>query len=187
MMRRYLGEAERAVYEALTPRRKRSWLLGRIAAKDAARRALWARGERAVFPVEIGVVNDPTTGAPSLVGPRAAGLHVSLAHKDDVAVAIVSAVREVGIDVEKIEPRSEQLAGVALTAGELALGADRPRDEWFVRLWTAKEAVAKERRTGMSGPKALEVTRVAGDTLWIGDTRVETVREGEHIIAWTEP
>jgi acyl transferase domain-containing protein/phosphopantetheinyl transferase len=187
MMRRYLGEAERAVFEALTPRRKRSWLLGRIAAKDAVRRHLWASGERAVFPVEIGVTNDPATGAPSLAGARAAGLHVSLAHKDDVAVAIVSPARAVGIDVEKIEPRSEQLGNVALTPAELALGADRPRDEWFVRLWTAKEAVAKARRTGMTDPRALEVTRVSGDELWIGDTRVHTVREGEHIIAWTDP
>jgi phosphopantetheinyl transferase len=186
LMRRYLGDAERATYEALTPRRKRSWLLGRIAAKDAVRRHLWARGERAVFPVEIGVTNDPETGAPSLVGPRTAGLRISLAHKDDLAVAIVGVGREVGIDVEKIEPRSERLGTVAMTDAERALGAGRPADEWFVRVWTAKEAVAKARRTGITDPRALEVTAVDGDVLTIGEHRVRTVRDGDHVVGWTE-
>ena len=39
VMRRYLNAVERAEYEARNPRARRAWLLGRIAAKDAARSA----------------------------------------------------------------------------------------------------------------------------------------------------
>jgi len=49
IMRRYLNAAERGEYEALNPRTQRQWLLGRMAAKDAVRRWLWARG--LYFPV----------------------------------------------------------------------------------------------------------------------------------------
>jgi phosphopantetheinyl transferase len=110
---------------------------------------------------------------------------VSVAHKDDVAVAMVGVGRDVGIDVERVEPRSANLGGVAFTDRELALGGGFPRDEWIVRLWTAKEAVAKQRRTGMTDPRRLEVTAVAGDRLTIDGQTVATTRDGDHVIAWT--
>jgi acyl transferase domain-containing protein/phosphopantetheinyl transferase (holo-ACP synthase) len=184
MMRRYLGEAERALYDTLPPQGKRAWLLGRIALKDAVRLRAWERGERAMFPAEISVENE-ASGAPLVRGPHTAGLRASVAHKEDVAVAIVGDGVPVGIDVERVEPRSESLAGVAFTERELALGAGRPRDEWTVRLWAAKEAVAKARGTGMTDPRRFEVTAVDGDRLSIGDMVVDTIREGDHVIAWT--
>src|SRR5438094_9899101 len=50
LARRFLGEAERAEYERQTPRRQRSWLAGRIAAKDAVRDLLWRLGHGPLFP-----------------------------------------------------------------------------------------------------------------------------------------
>jgi acyl transferase domain-containing protein len=60
MMRRYLNAAERAEYERDNPLQQRRWLLGRIAAKDAARRELWARGAGPVYPCELTVTETAT-------------------------------------------------------------------------------------------------------------------------------
>ncbi|MBO2455812.1 polyketide synthase dehydratase domain-containing protein [Actinomadura barringtoniae] len=78
VMRRYLGAAERTEYEALTPRAQQSWLLGRMAIKDAVRHARWARGDGPVFPAEIRVADDLSV----------AGARVRLERSDDdLAVA----------------------------------------------------------------------------------------------------
>jgi len=55
-----IGERERAAYERQTPRRQRSWLAGRIAAKDAVRDLLWKRGSGPLFPVEVEIDNEPS-------------------------------------------------------------------------------------------------------------------------------
>src|SRR5690606_10636516 len=64
--RRYLTESEREIYDGLAPRRRRQWLNGRVAAKDAVRRYLRERGliER-MFPQEIRIEN-ADSGAPRL-------------------------------------------------------------------------------------------------------------------------
>jgi phosphopantetheinyl transferase len=183
MMRRYLGERERAAFDQIGARKKRGWLLGRIAVKDACRHFLWQRGEGAMFPVEVQVANEPS-GVP-FATVRGRRLHVSVAHKDDLAVAIVSDTNDVGIDLERIEARADTFAGVAFTPAELALGAGRPRDEWQTRLWAAKEAVGKARGTGLGDPRRVVVSAVDGDRLTIDEAVVETRRDGDYIIAWT--
>ncbi|GAB3281440.1 hypothetical protein GCM10027456_74700 [Kineosporia babensis] len=58
VMRNHLSSAERAEFEALSPVRRRGWLLERIAAKDAVRHLLWSAGQNdpaPVFPAEIRV------------------------------------------------------------------------------------------------------------------------------------
>jgi phosphopantetheinyl transferase (holo-ACP synthase) len=179
MMRRYLGERERAHHEEVGLRGRRGWLLGRIAIKDAVRLHRWRRGEGAIFPVEIEVRNEPS-GRPVVDG----GLHVSVAHKDDRAVAIARE-HAVGIDLERIEPRAETFAAIAFTETELALGDGS--DEWLTRLWAAKEAAAKQLGTGITDPKRFVVTARDGDRMWIGDRAIDTRREGDYIIAWTSP
>jgi phosphopantetheinyl transferase len=181
IMRRYLGERERAAFAALDPRRQRGWLLGRIAIKDAVRRHLWDGGAGALFPVEIEVGHAPD-GRPVVNVP---GLTVSVAHKADRAVALVGEGRAGGIELERIEPRPEGFAGVAFTPAELALGAGRDADAWQTRLWTAKEALGKARGTGVTAPRRLDVTAVDGDRLVIDGKPIETRREGDHIVAWT--
>ena len=178
MMRRYLGERERAAHDALGPRGRRGWLLGRIAAKDAVRLELWRAGKRPIWPVEIAIDND-AQGRPFVVGRD---LAISIAHKDDVAVAIVGEGCDVGIDVERIAPRTGAFADIAYTPAELALGSG---DEWLTRLWAAKEAVAKARGTGITDPKQFEVRAKDGDRLAIGEYTVDTARDGDHVIAWT--
>jgi phosphopantetheinyl transferase (holo-ACP synthase) len=176
--RRFLGERERAAYDAQTPRNQRAWLSGRIAAKDALRRLAGLPR----FPVEIELASD-AEGRPVVVSP--AGLRVSIAHKEDVAVALATADgRAPGIDVELVAPRDAAFASAAFTAAELALVAPSDdRDEQLTRMWAAKEAAGKARGTG--APHMITIIDRAGERLLAAGLWVETRREGGHIIAWT--
>jgi len=58
-VRKYLNTAELADYERCSPRERRQWLLGRIAAKDAVRSWLWENGWGPLFPAEIGIHTGP--------------------------------------------------------------------------------------------------------------------------------
>jgi phosphopantetheinyl transferase len=184
MMRRYLGERERIAHEQVGLRGRRGWLLGRIAIKDAVRQHLWRRDAKPIWPVEIEVGNDPS-GRPTVTTTHAVDLRVSVSHKDELAVAIVADGCDVGIDIERIAPRSDAFTGIAFTPGELALGGDRDLDEWLTRVWAAKEAVGKARGTGVTNPKQLEVRAADGDRLTIEHDIVDTRREGDYVIAWT--
>src|SRR5262249_21066817 len=88
--RRYLTTAEQAGLNALTPKRQRSFLLGRIAIKDAVRQWLASRGAGVLYPAQVGIDHDPS-GRPvvTLAGPiggRPADAwtppFISLSHKD---------------------------------------------------------------------------------------------------------
>jgi phosphopantetheinyl transferase len=187
MMRRYLGERERATHEQIGLRGRRGWLLGRIAAKDAVRQHLWARGGGAMFPAEVELSNEPSGQPVVALAGRAepSALAVSISHKDDAAVAIVGDGEDVGIDLERIAPRTGAFADLAFTPAERALAEARGGDEGMARLWAAKEAVAKLRGTGLTDPKKLEVRAAGGDRLAIGRDLVETARHGDHVVAWT--
>lgn len=120
VMRRYLGAAERAVYERLSPRARAPWLLGRIAAKDALRQLLWDGGAGPVFPVEVAVGNDPA-GRPVARSPLTRGFRLSIAHKDRIAVALAHRDRPVGIDVEQVTADPDALIRIALGSAEVRL------------------------------------------------------------------
>jgi acyl transferase domain-containing protein len=176
LARRFLGERERALYEAQGPRHQRAWLSGRVAAKDAIRSLLGGQ----IFPVEIEVLADET-GRPIVNRD----VKVSIAHKDELAVAIASTTGAPGIDVERIEPRPPSFADVAFDPAELALIAGEPQDEWWTRLWSAKEAAGKARGTGLGGnPRKLRVIDRAGERLLVDGIWVATRRDGDHVVAW---
>ncbi|HET6949933.1 MAG TPA: 4'-phosphopantetheinyl transferase superfamily protein [Acidimicrobiales bacterium] len=183
-LRGYLVDAERLAYRGLTPRAQRSWALGRVAAKDAVRLWLAARGEPRLAPHAVRMWNEPN-GRPRAAVDGAPPLHVSLAHRGDIAVAAVGE-DVAGIDVERIEPRDRSFVSVALTTAEVDLrpATGWPPDEWVTRLWTVKEAVAKARGTGLGGrPRAFVVGEVDGDWARIGDHWVHTAREGDVLVS----
>ena len=102
-----------------------------------------------------------------------------------IAVAIAAEGVDVGIDVEPVEPRSEQFSAIAFTPAELALLPER-NDEWLTRLWCAKEAAGKARGTGLEGaPQKLELTRVDGEAMLIENRLVQTMLLDEYVVAWT--
>jgi phosphopantetheine--protein transferase-like protein len=106
-----------------------------------------------------------------------------------------------GIDVEEVAPRSQSTVEAALGPAELALFAGLPGDpeRWFARFWTAKEAVAKLRGTGLRGePRDFEVVaaapgeltvRAAGHDYRVCCADVENLPGApprRYVVAWTE-
>jgi len=155
-----LSRAERLAWRALgAPKRRREWLSGRVAAKDAVRHHLLATRGITLFPADIEITPDQH-GRPQ---PRGAvlerlgvALSVSIAHTDGVAMAIAAEpARGIGIDVERIDRRRGEFERAAFTPDELRLlGPDdggTARRERGLRLWCAKEAVAKAIGRGLMG------------------------------------
>ncbi|MFJ4780066.1 beta-ketoacyl synthase N-terminal-like domain-containing protein [Streptomyces sp. NPDC088762] len=201
VMRRYLGAAERAVYERLSPRARAPWLLGRIAAKDALRHLLWDAGAGPVFPAEVPIGNDPA-GRPVAEGPLARGHRLTIAHKDRIAVALAHPHRAVGIDVEPVTADPDALIRIALAPDELRLAeALSARDATglpaaLTALWCAKEAAAKAAGSGLGGrPRewrvsgdpdsgGLLVRSPDGHPYAIGTTLLGSAPL-DHVVAWT--
>ncbi|HXI03211.1 MAG TPA: 4'-phosphopantetheinyl transferase superfamily protein, partial [Candidatus Saccharimonadales bacterium] len=174
-----LSRAERERWRALklpAPRRL-EWLLGRVAAKEAARRLLEDRWGLRPPPAEIEIRKDPE-GRPFLQGRWIsrvdAPLTLSLSHSGGLAVAVagIAAGREapvasahgIGVDVETIGRTNGEFAGAAFSPEEQSLFADlgeREREEWALRCWCAKEAVAKALGSGFMGnPRNLVAQRL---------------------------
>ncbi|WP_435603960.1 beta-ketoacyl synthase N-terminal-like domain-containing protein [Streptomyces sp. bgisy130] len=205
VMRRYLGAAERARYEGCAPRARAPWLLGRIAAKDAVRELLWESGAGPVFPAEIRIGTDGH-GRPCPEGPLAHGLHLTLAHKDRLAVALAHRSGPVGIDIERVTDDPQALERIALSPAERRLADDlharhapghTGRAYWLTALWCAKQAAAKAAGGG-PGRRPLEwaVTPAPGGALRVvsPDGRPHLVHldsvddlSGRHVVAWTGP
>jgi len=198
-VRSILGADAAAEYDRMAATRKKAWMLGRIAAKDAVRFRQWDAGHTDVYPVELTIGNLPS-GQPFVEVRPGRGLvdsALSLAHTEEVAVAISGpAGAEVGIDVVEIAPRDESTIRYALTESETAqLEADPDRQ--FARIWAAKEAVGKALGTGLGGaPRRFEVALDQG-TVTVGDRTfpvawraIENPPElppRRYVVAWTSP
>ncbi len=182
LARRYLGARERAVFEALPPRRQGPWLDGRIAAKDAIRRLLWSEGAGPLFPGEIELEND-AAGRPRVRGGAGRDVAISLAHVEGAAVARAVRGAPAGIDLERPAPRPEGFAALVLGEDERRLLPEG--DEWLARAWTAKEALAKARGEGLRGdPRRLPIQERDGERLRIDGSWVRTVHDEPFLIAW---
>jgi phosphopantetheinyl transferase len=165
-----LGRAERAAWHLLTgARRRREWLMGRVAAKDAVRLHLLATRGLRVFSADIEIVAD-RFGRPepagALLARLGAALSVSIAHTDGIAMALAAEPpRGIGIDIERLDRRRGDYERAAFNDEERALlgaAADATRPERALRLWCAKEAVAKAIGRGMMG-SPLNLERRGGD------------------------
>jgi phosphopantetheinyl transferase len=185
---RMLNQPSLREYEALPPRRKRHWLNGRIAAKDAVRHYLWRKhGHRALFPKELAISNAPSGQPrvqPHITAPYAQPLHISISHKGRLAAAI-AASRPVGIDVETIEARSDSFLALAFSPGELELLPGHAREEWIARAWAAKEVVGKVAGTGLMGnPRAFRLEAIRQQRICVNGLWVDTLKRENDVIAW---
>lgn len=164
-----LSQREREQWHSLrTPEPRRlEWLLGRVVAKDAVRQYLAQCYGMLLCPADIEILPD-SDGRPVAQGAwtdrvsRVPGL--SLSHAGGVAVAVVGDVdggAGVGIDIERVGRMNENMEALAFTPQErelLATVHGGENDNWPLRLWCAKEAVAKALGQGMvGGPQALVV------------------------------
>ncbi|PYP99451.1 MAG: hypothetical protein DMF82_24835 [Acidobacteria bacterium] len=92
---------------------------------------------------------------------------LSLSHAGGVAVAVVgdgAAAAGVGVDLEqagRLKDGAEELAFTSAEQALLAGVADGRQESWPLRLWCAKEAVAKALGLGLvAGPRALVADRL---------------------------
>jgi len=155
-----LSRSEREVWHNLRfpPPRRIEWLLGRIAAKDALRDCLQKNYGLSLCPADVEIQADEH-GRPVVQGPwSAGGPHmplVSIAHCGGTAVAVAGPGRPgtgVGVDIERIDRMSAEAKRLAFSKQEQELLnslSQGETDEWPLRVWCAKEAVAKALGYGM--------------------------------------
>jgi phosphopantetheinyl transferase len=155
-----LSTAERKAFTGmkLVPVPAASWLLGRIAAKDAVRMRAGLEVGLADVEVRPDIHGRPEASCAGRPGPL-----VSLAHTGFAAVAAAAdraALAGVGIDIEAIAPLAAGLKEDAFTAREREIiAAAEPGDLGYLAAWGVKEAVGKALGRGVvGGPLALEVT-----------------------------
>lgn len=185
--RRYLTAREWEAFLDLPERRKEDWLAGRVAAKDAVRHLLWQRGWGPLWPIEVEIPAG-ADGAPEVRAPGGLDLRVSISHKQGRAVAMVAEGIDPGVDLETVESRPPELDRSAFTERERGWLSERPeaeRDGWRARLWAAKEAAAKRRRTGLKDPRRMEIESMDEECIDVGGTLVATRIEDGCAIAWT--
>jgi 4'-phosphopantetheinyl transferase len=142
----FLAPVEREEYRALAAdRRRRSWLLGRSAAKRAAAAYLGAADLRAM------VIARGVFGQPLLRVAEADAPGLSISHAGPLAVAVAHpAGHPLAVDYEEIRASQGDAIASQLTPRELAwAGRDHPR---LTALWTAKEALSKALRCGLTTP-----------------------------------
>ena len=92
--------------------------------------------------------NDAPKGKPRLVNPVHSSLRFNLSHSDKLALIAIACGREVGIDVERIDPNCdfESIAHQFFTPAEQAALRASPgheRRNTFFQFWTCKESVLK--------------------------------------------
>lgn len=141
---------EEAYYKTLKfEKRKRSYLIGRYAAKQAIGAFVQEKNLRSIL-VEQGVFNQPIVRC----GVEH-NIQVSITHCDELGAAIAfSEAHPMGIDLQEINANRRDLMESQATEGEKKIMTmlSRPYDMFLTLLWTAKEALSKVLRTGMMTP-----------------------------------
>ncbi len=185
ILKRYFNQTEKKHHNSLLPNKQKEWIISRVAVKDAVRAVLEKTKSETCFPIEFELKSDANQ-KPYVEGSLTSGIHISLAHKKTHAVGIATYDKPVGIDIERIEERSEGFQELAFSRHERQLLADKDQVEWPTRFWVAKEAYGKSLGVGLSGnPKTHCVEEIIGDTLRIQNTIIKTIKHENFIIGWT--
>jgi 4'-phosphopantetheinyl transferase len=87
--------------------------------------------------------------------PAVDGVYFNLSHSDRLALYAVSCTREVGVDIERIDPAfaDEQIPEQFFSPAEVQILRSLPKElqtEAFFNCWTRKEAYVKARGLGLS-------------------------------------
>lgn len=174
--RMILGREERRLFRELKtpPRETTSWLMGRIAAKDAVR----LRAGRPMYLADVAILPDEF-GRPHVRLSTSDAPHVSISHKAFEAVAVAAGAgsfRGVGIDMELTKPMPAELVEDSFTSAErklleaAAAATGEAAELWYLSGWAAKEALGKALGRGViGGPRtvAIQAIDAARGTLWM--------------------
>ncbi|MFQ5677392.1 MAG: 4'-phosphopantetheinyl transferase superfamily protein, partial [bacterium] len=157
-----LTPSEREVWANLkgVMKRRMEWMMGRVAAKDAVRILLKDKADLDLSPAEIEISTDKYGRpiiSPGFVEKVNCQLIVSITHSRGRAMAIAGekdSDHGIGIDMEYLDRDLDGIKKGALSPQELILLSSvcaSLQDEWILRMWCAKEAVAKALGRGMAG------------------------------------
>ena len=207
-----LSRRERKAFAELRgpEHRQIEWLSGRTAAKDAIRGFVKQQYGLALLPADIEIFQDEQ-GRPMVHGSWLQQLpvapEVSLSHTEGIAVALAGDGkhgRRLGIDIQLIRDLKPDFETLALTTDEQRLLNTVPqpiRAEWLVRLWCAKEAIAKALGFGLiEGPLSVRILSLDTQTGMVGASpagrlaemvpeaagrklSAYTAREGRYVVA----
>lgn len=162
--------------------RREEWLMGRLAAKDAARDWFRLRGSTALAPADLEITSD-TAGRPRMRCAAAAmpAPSISIAHSRGHAYAVASDPGvALGIDYQRFEHlRLDALMRGAFNAQErewLDASHETENLRRAAALWAAKEAAAKAAGTGLAGGPLAWVVVAARLDRRAGDPTVARVR-----------
>lgn len=199
LARWYLHLEEFEEFRALKrfAKRRRDWLLGRVAAKDAVRTWLGDKtGNRELHPAAFAIARED--GGTLRVKHLAAGLpcpSLSISHSNGSALGVAHH-DSVGVDLERVVPRERSFLETFTREDEREWIGDllaQNGDEAMTRLWCAKEAVSKSCGVGLlAAPGRFRLTGIRADGIFDildqenGCThRVHTRRTGDWIVALT--
>jgi 4'-phosphopantetheinyl transferase len=164
-----LHESEHKRYdEILSLKRKKSFLFGRYAAK----KALAEFCNISKLP-EISIVNG-VFGQPVIHHRDIKNIQISIAHTDKMAAAIVFQEEyPMALDIEEIDECRSDFVKSQFTKDELNLSknfSDSEQNIFNLVLWTAKEALAKVVKVGLTVPLVvLEIETIAKDIINNGE------------------
>ncbi|WP_443945527.1 beta-ketoacyl synthase N-terminal-like domain-containing protein [Pedobacter sp. AW1-32] len=185
ILKRYFNQTEKQHHQNLLPNKRRTWMISRVAAKDAIRHLLNTQKQQACYPITFEIYSDEYR-KPYVKGGLTEGIQLSIAHKGTDAVATAKFDAPVGIDIELIEERSPAFFDLVFNDVELALLKGRDQKEWATRFWVAKEAYGKYLGKGLQGnPKAYTVSAADGELLTIKGINIQTIKHQNYIIGWT--
>lgn len=184
---------ERAYLDSLRfDRRRASYLLGRVAAKQAISRLEEGVGMDAVF-IDSGIFQFPVVKSKFL-----SNVQVSITHCDDLGLAVAFPEdHPLAVDIEKIDATQAEAFESQLTTEELRLIAQVEPEPLIgcVTVWTIKEALSKVLKTGfMIDFKALEIQSLeksghcyTSEFIHCGQYKAVSCRHGDYICSIVLP
>lgn len=156
---KYLHSKELEYFTTLKfERRIISYLAGRYAGKRAVASFLGEENYSQVY-IESGIFNQPI-----VIHPNRSNIQLSITHCDYIGAAITfPETLPMGIDIERISSDGDAVLETQMTIREKELIQSSTYSETagLTLLWTAKEALSKILKTGITTPfKVFEVSRI---------------------------
>ncbi len=188
----FLSAAERGRLAGMRfAKRRRSWLLGRWAAKRLLQQALPGHPE----PAQIEIANEPG-GAPRarITGEPIPGC-LTISHREDSALAAFTPDPRfaIGADLEWVENDNPDFLIDYLSPLEQSAAAGLPpieRAQWMYLCWSAKEAVLKALRIGLrADPRDIELLDPAAGMpqTWTALDARSRLPGAENLRLWWQP
>ena len=145
-----LHQKEINKYHSFTvEKRKDEWLAGVYAAKKAIQNFVLNAPLNSIW-----VEKDEFGKPKAFVEKRKKPFFVSITHSNGYAVALSSESKNIGIDLEIIEQRSDSIIDELLNKNEQLLVSNKKQQEikkeLITRIWTAKEAASKVLGVGLN-------------------------------------